>query len=136
MNYLLGIDLGTSGTKTVLFDVDGHAIASASVEYPMYQPYNGWAEEEVEDWWNAAKDTIRSVIEKSGVDAADVKGLAISGQMHSVVLTDADGNVVRKSILWCDGRTQAECDEIHEKVGRERLIELAGNPALTGFTAC
>lgn len=136
MNYLLGIDLGTSGTKTVLFDVDGNAIASASMEYPMYQPYNGWAEEEVEDWWVAAKDTIRSVIEKSGVDAADVKALAISGQMHSVVLTDEDGNVVRKSILWCDGRTQAECDEIHEKVGRERLIELAGNPALTGFTAC
>ena len=136
MEYLLGVDLGTSGTKTVLFDVNGKAIASATVEYPLYQPRNGWAEQNADDWWEAAKSTIQTVLRDSGVDAGDVKGLGISGQMHGLVLLDENGKVLRKSIIWCDGRTQAECDEIHEKIGRERLIQIAANPALTGFTAC
>ena len=136
MEYLLGVDLGTSGTKTVLFDVNGHAIASETVEYPLYLPHNGWAEQNADDWWEAAKTTIKSVLDKSGVNPDDVKGLGISGQMHGLVLLDENGKVLRKSIIWCDGRTQAECDEIHEKVGRERLIQIAANPALTGFTAC
>jgi len=135
MYYLLGVDLGTSGTKTVLFDQLGHAVASETVEYPLYQPHNGWAEQDADDWWNAAQVTIRSVLAKSGVNAEDVKGLGISGQMHGLVLTDENGNALRKSIIWCDGRTQAECDEITEAVGAERLIQIAANPALTGFTA-
>ncbi len=133
MEYLLGIDLGTSGTKTVLFDTQGHAVASATVEYPMHQPRNGWAEQDANDWWEAAKTTIRAVLQT--IDPAQVKGLGISGQMHGLVLLDENGRVLRPSILWCDGRTQAECDEIHQKVGRERLIQIAANPALTGFTA-
>ncbi len=135
MEYLLGVDLGTSGTKTVLFDVNGQAIASETIEYPLHQPQNGWAEQAPEDWWDAARNTIRSVIEQSGVDAADIKGLGISGQMHGLVLLDADGNVLREAILWCDGRTQDECDEITNTIGRERLIQITANPALTGFTA-
>ncbi|MBR4067965.1 MAG: xylulokinase [Clostridia bacterium] len=135
MEYLLGVDLGTSGTKTVLFDVNGQAIASETVEYPLHQPQNGWAEQAPEDWWDAARTTIRSVIEQSGVDAKDIKGLGISGQMHGLVLLDADGNVLREAILWCDGRTQEECDEITNTIGRERLIQITANPALTGFTA-
>jgi len=135
MYYLLGVDLGTSGTKTVLFDQLGHAVASETVEYPLYQPHNGWAEQDADDWWNAAQVTIRSVLAKSGVNAEDVKGLGISGQMHGLVLTDENGIALRKSIIWCDGRTQAECDEITEAVGAERLIQIAANPALTGFTA-
>ena len=98
MEYLLGVDLGTSGTKTVLFDVNGQAIASETIEYPLHQPQNGWAEQAPEDWWDAARTTIRSVIEQSGVDAADIKGLGISGQMHGLVLLDADGNVLREAI--------------------------------------
>ena len=133
--YLLGIDLGTSGTKTVLFDTDGNAVASALVEYPMYQPKNGWAEQDPKDWWNAARDTIRQVLEDSGADPAAVKGLGISGQMHGLVMLDENGEVLRNSIIWCDQRTQAECDEITEKIGKERLIEITANPALTGFTA-
>ena len=128
MEYLLGVDLGTSGTKTVLFDVNGHAIASETVEYPLYQPHNGWAEQNADDWWEAAKTTIKSVLDKSGVSPDDVKGLGISGQIHGLVLLDENGKVLRKSIIWCDGRTQAECDEIHEKVGRERLIQIAATP--------
>ena len=135
MEYVLGVDLGTSGTKTVLFDKAGATIASHTIEYPLYQPQNGWAEQDPQDWLNAAYVTIREVLKKSGVNAADVKGLAISGQMHGLVLVDADGNALRKSIIWCDGRTQEECDEITNTIGRERLIEITANPALTGFTA-
>lgn len=135
MEYLIGIDLGTSGTKTVLFDRTGTVMASAAVEYPMYQEKNGWAEQEPADWWHAAADTIRGVIEKSGVDSGDIKGVGISGQMHGLVMLDENGEVLRRSIIWCDQRTAAECEEITEKVGARRLIEITANPALTGFTA-
>ncbi|MDO4484301.1 MAG: xylulokinase [Clostridia bacterium] len=135
MKYLLGIDLGTSGTKTVLFDTEGKVIASSTVEYPLYQPKNGWAEQDPDDWWRAACTTISSVIAESGVDAGDIAGVSLSGQMHGLVLTDENGNALRKSILWCDGRTGDECAEITEKVGKDRLIAISANPALTGFTA-
>ncbi len=134
MKYVLGIDLGTSGTKTVLFDQEGRAQASSTVEYPMYQPHNGWAEQDPLDWYNAAVATIRTVLEKSGVAKEDVVALGISGQMHGLVMLDEKGEVLRRSIIWCDQRTAKECDEIHAKVGKERLISITANPALTGFT--
>ena len=134
MKYVLGIDLGTSGTKTVLFDQNGKAMASATVEYPMYQPQNGWAEQEPADWANAAIATIRTVLEKSGVNQEDVVSLGISGQMHGLVMLDADNQVIRPSIIWCDQRTAKECEEITEKVGYDTLIRITANPALTGFT--
>ena len=80
-------------------------------------------------------DTIRQVLAKSGVNPADIKGVGLSGQMHGMVLLDKDGNVIRSSIIWCDQRTQEECDQITEIIGKERLIEITANPALTGFTA-
>ena len=131
MKYVLGIDLGTSGTKTVLFDQYGTAVCSALVEYPLYQPHNGWAEQKPEDWYHAAVDTIRSVLTKSGVDKKDVVSMGISGQMHGLVMLDEAGNVLRPSIIWCDQRTAAECDQIHEIVGRDQLISITANPALT-----
>ena len=134
MKYVLGIDLGTSGTKTVLFDQLGKAVASALVEYPLYQPQNGWAEQDPEDWWHAAEQTIRTVLEKSGVHPADVVSLGISGQMHGLVMLDEAGKVLRRSIIWCDQRTQGECDEITAKVGYDNLIRITANPALCGFT--
>lgn len=91
MNYLLGVDLGTSGTKTVLFDEDGNVVASKTIEYPLLSEKNGWAEQEPLDWWNAAADTIHAVITESGVDNKDIKGLGISGQMHGLVMLDKDG---------------------------------------------
>ncbi|NLV49610.1 MAG: xylulokinase, partial [Clostridiales bacterium] len=133
--YLIGIDLGTSGTKTVLFDLSGGIIASESVEYPMYQPENGWAEQDADDWANAGFVTIKAVVEKSGVSASDIAGIGISGQMHGLVMLDDRGVPLRRSIIWCDQRTSAECDEITSRVGRERLTQITGNPALTGFTA-
>ncbi|MEG1926076.1 MAG: xylulokinase [Ruthenibacterium sp.] len=135
MNYLLGIDLGTSGTKTVIFDTDGTAIASATTEYPLYQPQNGWAEQDSADWWAATQSTIQSVLQTSGIAAENIKGIGISGQMHGLVLLDENGDVLRKSILWCDGRTTQECAEITACIGAEKLIAITANPALPGFTA-
>ena len=134
MNYLIGVDLGTSGTKTVLFDQNGESLASATVEYPLYQPQNGWAEQDPADWWDAAVRTIRQVLGQSGVDPQKVAGVGISGQMHGLVMLDGEGQVLRRSILWCDGRTSQECAEITQAVGAQRLIQLSANPALTGFT--
>ncbi len=133
--YLLGIDLGTSGTKTVLFRQNGEVVASATVEYPMSQPQNGWAEQEPSDWWNAAVITLDKVVHESGVNPEDIAALGISGQMHGMVLLDENGEVLRPSIIWCDQRTGKECEEITEIIGAERLIEITANPALTGFTA-
>lgn len=135
MSYLIGIDVGTSGTKTVLFDEGGNPQASATIEYPLYQPQNGWAEQDPHDWWNAVCETVSAVITKSGVRAGDIKGVGISGQMHGLVMLTKDGEVIRNSIIWCDGRTGEECDYITKTIGKERLIEITANPALTGFTA-
>ena len=135
MKYLLGVDLGTSGTKTVLFDEKGTVIASASREYPLIQPQNGWAEQDPESWYQAAIDTAAEVIKKSAVSNEDIVGLGISGQMHGLVMLDKDGKVLRNAILWCDARTSRQCEEITALVGAKHLIEINANPALVGFTA-
>ena len=135
MSCFIGVDIGTSGTKTVLFSSIGLTLASETVEYPLYQPQNGWAEQDPSDWWNATVQTIAAVISKSGVSVSDIKGIGISGQMHGLVMLDSEGKVIRPSIIWCDQRTSKECDEITQRVGKERLIEITANPALTGFTA-
>ncbi len=135
MSYLIGVDIGTSGTKTVMFDERGNTVASATEEYPLYQERIGWAEQDPLDWWNATKKTLAAVMAKSGVNKADVKGIGLSGQMHGLVMLDKSGTPLRKSIIWCDQRTAAECAVITEKVGAERLISITANPALTGFTA-
>lgn len=135
MSYVIGVDCGTSGTKTVLFDEKGTVISSATVEYPMYQPKNGYAEQDPADWADAMISTIRTVMSKSGVDKEDVKGVGISGQMHGLVMLDKDNKVLRRSIIWCDQRTAAEVEEMNSKLGREKLIGITANPALTGWTA-
>ncbi len=133
--HFIGIDVGTSGTKTVLFNEAGAAIAEHTAEYEMYQPRNGWAEQHPADWWAAVCEGLRSVLSQSGLRGEDVAGLGLSGQMHGLVMLDDEGEVLRPSIIWCDQRTQKQCDEITERVGAERLIRITANPALTGFTA-
>ncbi len=133
MKYVLGIDIGTSGTKTVLFDEKGRAVKSSTIEYPLYQPQNGYAEQNPADWFNAVAKTVKSVI--SQIDVNSIVGIGLSGQMHGLVMLDEKNEVIRPSIIWCDQRTSAECKEITEKIGAERLIEITANPALTGFTA-
>jgi len=135
MAYLLGVDIGTSGTKTVLFDEMGNIIASALAEYPMYQPYIGWAEQDAEDWWKAACSTIKEIIHKSSVKPEEIKGVGLSGQMHGAVFLDKNNEVLRRAIIWCDQRSYKECEQITSLAGKEKLIEITANPALTGFTA-
>jgi len=96
---------------------------------------SGWAEQDPADWWNAVAEGISYVVNKSGCNGADIAGIGLSGQMHGLVMLDKDGNVLRKSIIWCDQRTSAQCGELDSKVGRERLIRITCNPPMTGFTA-
>ena len=136
VKYLVGIDIGTTGTKSVLFDTNGHEIASAYAEYPMYQPQNGWAEQDPEDWWEAVKKTLCEITSSLPSEIRDgIVGIGLSGQMHSLVLLDENNDVIRRAILWCDQRTAKECEQIESIIGREKLIEITANPALTGFTA-
>lgn len=136
MSFLLGIDVGTSGTKALLIDAKkGEVVASATKTYPLYTPRPQWAEQEPEDWWQATIASIREVIEEAGVDPKRIRGMGLSGQMHGSVFLDANNRVLRPAILWCDQRTQAECDWIMDTVGRDKVVELISNPVLTGFTA-
>lgn len=135
MNYLIGIDVGTSATKTVLFDERGHVVVSVSSEYPLYQPQNGWAEQKPEDWREAVLKTLSQVVTESGVLKEDIKGIGISGQMHGLVMLDENNEVIRPSIIWCDQRTGAEVEDMLNLMPRERWIEITANPPLTGWTA-
>ena len=135
MAYLLGLDIGTTGTKTALFGEDGQLMASVTVDYPLYQPQNGWAEQDPEDWWDAVASGIRGVLAKSGITARDISGIGLSGQMHGLVMLDGEGRVLRRAILWCDQRTGEERDLVTRLAGAERLMAVTANPAQTGFTA-
>ncbi|MEA3368506.1 MAG: xylulokinase, partial [Planctomycetota bacterium] len=136
MAYLLGIDIGTSGTKTLLVDEEGRIAASVTAEYPAYAPKPAWSEQEPDDWWQATTDTIRRALQEAGIAGKEVGGLGLSGQMHGSVFLDKAGRVLRRAILWNDQRTGAECAEITEAAGgRDALIRMVANPALTGFTA-
>ena len=135
MKYLVGIDLGTSGLKTVIFDIDGKAVASATVEYPLYQPHNGWAEQDPADWWNACVTAVGMTLAQSKVAPENIAGIGFSGQMHGLVMLDENNDVIRNSLIWCDARNAAECAEVTESVGAKRLSEITANPALASFTA-
>ncbi|KAA3655832.1 MAG: xylulokinase [Chloroflexi bacterium] len=135
MNYFIGIDSSTTATKALLMDETGSVVGVATSEYSFETPFPLWSEQSPALWWDATVQSIRQVLADAGVDAANVKGLGLTGQMHGLVLLDAQAKVLRPSILWNDQRTGAECDEIREIIGKERLIQITGNDALTGFTA-
>ncbi len=135
MGVTLGIDIGTSGTKTLAIDETGKILASASSMYPCEHPKPGWSEQDPDLWWAATVATIRDVLSKAELKPAEVTGVGLSGQMHGSVFLDADGRVIRRALLWNDQRTDAQCAEIEERAGgREGLIRMVANPALTGFT--
>jgi xylulokinase len=135
MSHVLGIDASTTATKALLVDSQGKVVAvgSSSYEYDMPRPM--WTEQDPRLWWDATIEAIRVMLDTSGVAASDIEAIGLTGQMHGSVLLDDGGEVVRPAILWNDQRTAAECDEIRRRVGRERLIQISGNDALTGFTA-
>ncbi len=136
MAYYIGIDIGTSGTKSLIMDEAGNILADSTAEYLVHMPKPLWTEQDPEDWWTATVKTVRDVVRKSKVKAADVKAIGLSGQMHGSVFLDAKGKVLRRALLWNDQRTADECAEITALAGgRQELIRMVANPALTGFTA-
>jgi xylulokinase len=135
MSYLLGIDVGTTGSKALLVGADGAVKGSATTEYPMFTPQPLWAEQDPADWWAATVNSIRQVLGEGEVKPGQVAGIGLTGQMHGLVLLDAGGEVLRPCIMWNDQRTAAQCAAITEKVGARRVLQLTGNPVLPGFTA-
>lgn len=133
MSYLLGVDIGTSGTKVLAINETGKIAASTSAEYPLLTPRPLWAEQHPQDWWSATCICIRKIVET--IPPEQIVGIGLSGQMHGLVMLDDKNEVLRPAILWCDQRTQAQCDWITETVGASTLIEETCNPVLTGFTA-
>jgi xylulokinase len=134
-SYLLGIDVGTTGSKALLLDTDGVLVASATTEYPMSTPQPLWAEQNPADWWAATVTSIRRVLVNSGAQPDQVTAVGLTGQMHGLVLLDSFGQVLRPCIMWNDQRTSAQCTAITERVGAEMVLQLTGNPILPGFTA-
>src|SRR5580692_10786732 len=136
MNYLLGIDIGTSGTKTLICDEKGKVLATAMAEHPISSPKPGWSEQNPLDWWKAVVTATRAVRKRAGVRPADVMGIGLSGQMHGSVFLADGPKPLRPALLWNDQRTAEQCALIESLAGgRAALIELVANPALTGFTA-
>jgi xylulokinase len=131
VTVLFGIDVGTSATKGLAIDPDGSVLAAQEVSYPLSTPKPGWSEQDPEDWWRATEEVLAALTKTAGEPA----GIGLSGQMHGLVALDGHDKVIRPAILWNDQRTQAECDEIENTIGLQKLIELTGNRALTGFTA-
>jgi xylulokinase len=130
----LGIDIGTSSVKLLLLDKTGGVLQTVSKDYPVCYPKVGWAEQNPEDWWNATSEGIRDVLTIAQMASTEVQGIGLSGQMHGLVLLDKGNRVLMPALLWCDQRTQEECDELNEKLGH-KLSEYTGNKALAGFTA-
>jgi xylulokinase len=136
MAHLLGIDIGTSGTKTLVCDEDGTVLATATSEHPISSPKPGWSEQNPQDWWQATCAATKTVLKKAKVKPNDIGGIGLSGQMHGSVFLGDGEKALRPALLWNDQRTAEQCAEIEAKAGgRERLIEMVANPALTGFTA-
>jgi xylulokinase len=131
----LGIDVGTGGVRSLAVDPAGRVLAQATMEHPLYTPRPGWTEQDPADWWTGAVQGLRSILEALGPRRRDIAAIGLTGQMHGSVFLDESGVVVGPALLWNDQRTALECVAITERVGAERLLCIAGNPALTGFTA-
>jgi xylulokinase len=132
---LLGIDVGTGGTRAVLIDRAGTVLASFSSEHaPIRSEHIGWAEQDPEDWYRAAREAIAGAMAAAELTGAEIEAVGLTGQMHGCVMLDANGAVLRPALIWCDQRTQPQCDWLTEKIGFARLIELTANPALPNFT--
>lgn len=134
-SFLLGIDISTTGAKALLVDTRGNVAASATTPLSLSTPYPLWSEQKPDDWWDGIVNSIHQVLNQTGVSRDQVIAIGLTGQMHGLVLLDAKNHVLRPAILWNDQRTGAQCEEITRKVGFERLLQITGNKALTGFTA-
>jgi xylulokinase len=131
----IGLDVGTTGARALAVDERGDVVATREAGYPLATPHPGWSEQDPEDWWRASREVLAATASAARDAGHDVVGIGLTGQMHGAVFLDAAGTVIRPAILWNDQRTAAQCDEIERRVGRDRLVEITGNPALTGFQA-
>jgi xylulokinase len=135
VNYLLGIDVSTTATKVMLIDERGDIVGVTSYEYSIQTPHPYWSEQDPELWWAGTINGIKEVMNRSGITSEEILGIGLTGQMHGLVLLDDSGKVLRPAILWNDQRTQSQCKKIQSIIGRNNLIQLTGNDAITGFTA-
>lgn len=136
MSYLLGIDIGTGGTRAVLVDASGKLVASATHEHqPFASPQIGWAEQDPHDWWQACCAAVRRLISNTNIAPEEIACIGLTGQMHGAVLLDDKDEVIRPSLIWCDQRSDAEATQLTAQLGEQKLIEWTCNPALTNFTA-
>jgi xylulokinase len=135
MSFVVGLDVSTTATKAILVDASGAVRGVGSASYDYETPHPLWSEQDPHLWWQAAITALNQVLSDNNVTGTEIDAVGLTGQMHGSVLLDEKGEVVRPAILWNDQRTGRECDEIREKVGAERLIQVTGNDALTGFTA-
>jgi xylulokinase len=135
MTYWLGIDVGTGGTRALLVDAKGKvAGAFTGVHEDIHMERPLWAEQRPENWWDAAQQAIRGALAQAGASGRDVRGIGLSGQMHGLVMLNAENEVIRPALIWCDQRSQAQVDAINELVGKDAVLSYTANPVLTGFT--
>ncbi len=135
MSHLLGIDVSTTSTKALIIDPSGQVVSSASTPLALSTPKPLWSEQDPADWWQGTASSIRQALEQAALDGGAIDAIGLTGQMHGLVLLDEAGDVLRPAILWNDQRTGQQCDTIRERLGKDRLIQITGNDALTGFTA-
>jgi xylulokinase len=131
----IGVDVGTTGTRAVAVDERGSVIDARTAEYPLLTPRPQWTEQDPAEWWRATREVIGAVAGSVREASNEVAGIGLTGQMHGSVFLDRDGQVIRPALLWNDQRTGAQCEEITDRVGPQRIVEITGNPALTGFQA-
>ena len=132
--YFLGLDISTTSSKALLINEKGEVAAVASSPHTLQTPKPLWSEQDPHQWWDAVSASIRSALNKAGISGDRVAAIGLTGQMHGLVLLDEAGEVLRPAILWNDQRTQAQCEEIHQRLGKNKFIQITGNVALTGFT--
>ena len=135
MAAFLGIDISTTSAKALIVDEHGQVLAIGSTPQNLSQPHPLWSEQNPLDWWQGVAQAIREALAQANLSGSAIRAIGLTGQMHGLVMLDDHGDVLRPAILWNDQRTQAQCDQITHIIGFERLIELTGNRALTGFTA-
>lgn len=133
--FFLGLDISTTGAKALLIDGGGDVVGSATNPVSLSTPQPLWSEQDPHDWWEGIVESIRTVLAEADVEGEAIRAVGLTGQMHGLVLLDEGGEVLRPAILWNDQRTGEQCDEMRERLGKEHLIQVTGNNALTGFTA-
>lgn len=133
--HYLGVDVGTGGAKALIVREDGSVAASVTTEYPLLTPRPLWSEQDPDSWWKATVSSICAALDEAGLTGSSIAAVGLTGQMHGLVLLDRADELLRPAILWNDQRTETQCNQIHDIVGRESLIRITGKPAITGFTA-